>query len=198
MPEGIEATGIKEAIKAAKAVGDVERTKAFKAASAEAASLVVRGARAEASNRMERRAANDALDALVRSSLPAVRLSASRFPGAFGAEFGANRNQRRLLKNTGGRATVVRGDMAATRRRVEAQTVQYDRYGAPMTVKKKARKLGATAVQVKGAIIGWNQFKPWRGSGENTGYFLWPSIRKNADDVRELYAEAIQKVWDEG
>lgn len=198
MPQGIEATGIKEAIKAAKAVGDVERTKAFKAASAEAANLVVKGARSQASNRMERRAATTALDALVRSNQPAVRLSASKFPGALGAEFGANRNQRRLLKNTGGRATVVRGDVAATRRRVEAQTVQYDRYGAPMTVKKRARKYGATAVQVTGTILGWNQFKPWRGSGSNAGYFLWPSIRENADGIRELYADVIDKVWNEG
>lgn len=196
MPQGIEATGIKEAIKAAKAVGDVETSKAFKTASIEAAQLVVKGARANASTRQERKAANEALDALVRGGQPAVRLSASKFPGALGAEFGADRNQRRLLKNTGGRATVVRSD--ATRRRVEAQTVQYDRFGAPMTVGKKARKLGATPVRVTGTILGWNQFKPWRGNDANAGYFLWPSIRENADDVRELYADLVEKLWSEG
>lgn len=154
MPQGIEATGIKEAIKAAKAVGDVERSRAFKAASAEAAELVVRGARAKASTRLERRAARTALDAVVRSSLPAVRLSSSSFPGAFGAEFGADRNQRRLIRGGGQRRSHYRK--------------------------------------------GWNQFRPWRGSDSNAGYFLWPSIRDSADDVRETYADLVEKLWSEG
>lgn len=154
MPEGIEASGIKDAIKAAKAVGDIERSKAFKAASAEAANLVVKGARANASTRLERRAARTALDAVVRSSLPAVRLSASDFPAALGAEFGADRNQRRLIRGKGQRRSHYRK--------------------------------------------GWNQFRPWRGSDSNAGYFLWPSIRENADDVRETYAELVEKLWNEG
>lgn len=198
MPNGIEASGFKEAIKAAKAAGDVERSRAYKQASAQIADLVVRNARAGASSRMERRAADDALTALTRGAVPAVKLSPSSFPAALGAEFGANRNQVRLLKNTRGRATVVRGDVERTRRRVEAQTVQYDRFGAPATVRKRARDFGATAVQVRGRITGWNQFKPWRGSGSNAGYFLWPAIRSSADEIQKLMLDAVEETWKTG
>lgn len=35
------------------------------------------------------------------------------------------------------------------------------------------------------------QFKPWRGSGSNAGYFLYPAIREDADDIYNDYLEAL-------
>lgn len=44
-----------------------------------------------------------------------------------------------------------------------------------------------------GAEFGSNrykQFKPWRGNGPDAGYFVYPSIRQNADRVRNEYEDA--------
>jgi hypothetical protein len=35
------------------------------------------------------------------------------------------------------------------------------------------------------------QFKPWRGSGSGAGYFLYPAIRADADQIVEDYREAL-------
>jgi len=35
------------------------------------------------------------------------------------------------------------------------------------------------------------QFKPWRGSGSNAGYFLYPAIREDADDIYNDYLGAL-------
>lgn len=36
------------------------------------------------------------------------------------------------------------------------------------------------------------QFKPWRGNGESAGYFVYPSIRDNADMIAEEYLGAVE------
>jgi hypothetical protein len=49
-----------------------------------------------------------------------------------------------------------------------------------------------------GYYTGWNQFKPWKGSGSDAGYFLWPTIRQvTADRVDDL-AEAVAKIVEKG
>ena len=62
---------------------------------------------------------------------------------AYGAEFGAYRERRRLIKNTRGRATIVRNNEKLSKviRKVESQTLSYDRRGGTTTVRKKAREL---------------------------------------------------------
>jgi hypothetical protein len=44
----------------------------------------------------------------------------------------------------------------------------------------------------RGQVLGWNQFKEWRGSGENAGYFLYPAIRESEDEIIELYGDEIE------
>jgi hypothetical protein len=113
---------------------------------------------------------------------------------AFGAEFGAYRGQRRLIKNTRGRATIVRNNEKLSKviRKVEAQTIAYDRYGGTSTVRKKAREAwGATAVKVVRVIIGWNQFRPWRGNKLGAGYVLFPTLRKYSDEIANKYMERV-------
>lgn len=145
---------------------------------------------------MQRKAAAS-MDAS-RSGVSARVLAGGRQAPFFGgAEFGAHRNKRRLLKNTGGRATLVRNSENVDKviRRVENQTVAYDRYGAPNTVKRRAREAwGATPVKVTGTILGWNQFRDWRGNGRGAGYFLFPTIRQNLQDIIDMYGDEMQKL----
>lgn len=46
-----------------------------------------------------------------------------------------------------------------------------------------------------GSYLGFNQFKPWRGSGGGAGYFLFPAIRDSRDELIEAYAKGIERVW---
>lgn len=38
------------------------------------------------------------------------------------------------------------------------------------------------------------QFKPWRGSGSTAGYFVYPAIRDNADEIASRYLEAADDI----
>lgn len=46
----------------------------------------------------------------------------------------------------------------------------------------------------RGPVRGWNQFNPWKGSGESAGYFLNPAIRDDESKIVELFAEGIEKI----
>ena len=37
----------------------------------------------------------------------------------------------------------------------------------------------------------YHQFKPWRGSSSDAGYFLYPSIRDDAGRIEEEYRDAV-------
>lgn len=151
MAGAVQFDGFDEFRKRLKAMDDVEKTREYKVASwAIADEVVIPAAQANASTRMERRAAQT-LVAVKTASGGAVRLG-GKFPGALGAEFGADRNQRRLGRPRG--------------------TV------APVT--------------------GWQQFKPWRGSDSDAGYFLWPAIREQSDEIVNRYGELFRKLFEEG
>lgn len=38
------------------------------------------------------------------------------------------------------------------------------------------------------------QFKPWRGSGPQAGYFVYEAIRQDSEEIVEAYEDAIDKV----
>lgn len=40
----------------------------------------------------------------------------------------------------------------------------------------------------------YRQFSPWRGSGENAGYFLFPAIRDKREEVLDVYGVAIERL----
>lgn len=48
----------------------------------------------------------------------------------------------------------------------------------------------------RGTWRGWNQFKPWRGSGLDAGYFLWPAIRDKTPEIKAEYMDALQKIFE--
>lgn len=37
----------------------------------------------------------------------------------------------------------------------------------------------------------YKQFKPWRGNGAGAGYFVYPAIRQDSDEIAETYMERL-------
>lgn len=46
----------------------------------------------------------------------------------------------------------------------------------------------------RGSMQGWNQFRPWRGSGGGAGYFLFPTIREDTPQIIEMYLDLIDRL----
>jgi len=197
----INVEGAKALRESLKALGDRALLNKLATNNAEIANEIVRAAQANATTRREDLVAG-ALKSVKSSGNVSVRLrqlidvndKRGLRPVGTGTEFGAYRNRRRLVKNTGGRNTIVRDDedIDTVIRRVEAQT----RFGFD-TVRKKARQTwDATPVKVTKVIRGWNGFRPWK-SGNNAGYFLFPAIRDNRQKIIDMYMESVQEVWTE-
>ena len=41
------------------------------------------------------------------------------------------------------------------------------------------------------------QFQPWRGNGEDAGYFAWPTIRENLPLIEETYVKNVDELIQE-
>ena len=65
-------------------------------------------------------------------------------------------------------------------------------FGAYRNQLRQGRPRGRSA-----QVRGWQQFKPWRGNDAGAGYFLWPAIRENTDEIINRYSEMIEKLWEE-
>lgn len=102
----IRIEGFSDVRQAVKRLETVEQRREWRKASLEVSTFVVREARSEASTRLQRKAANSGLSATTVNTGGAVRLSARLFPGTFGAEFGAWRNQRRKVRRNSKQVTV--------------------------------------------------------------------------------------------
>lgn len=166
------------------------------------AEIVVREAMSRAAPGREKIVAGT-LSAGVSRTAVAIRLPAmvdvndkrGPRPVGMGTEFGAYHDRRRLEKNTGGRRTIVRDEENINKviRRVENQT----RMGFD-TVRKKARKdWGATAVRVTRVVRGWNMFHTWKGNKEHAGYFLYPAVRDKREEIAQMYADNINRIWEQ-
>jgi hypothetical protein len=109
-----------------------------------------------------------------------VALGNAQVPWAAGVEFGAIRNKRRLVKNTGGRATIVRDE---------------ERLGRVIKNVQAQRNINTgQQVRVTRIIRGWNQFLEWRGNREGAGYALFPTMRKNMQEIVDFYGDELDKV----
>lgn len=56
---------------------------------------------------------------------------------------------------------------------------------------------GAAYPMAGGAEFGslrFKQFKPWRGNGSDAGYFLYPSIRRDADRIQTEFTDAVDDI----
>lgn len=40
----------------------------------------------------------------------------------------------------------------------------------------------------------YRQFRPWRGSGKTAGYWLWPAVRSEGEQIERVYAEALDDI----
>ena len=199
--DSVNVTGLAELrreIKKAQQAGGPDGTQQLKELNYQVSEFVIRKAKTKASSvsSMAGKAAQS-MDASKSGVAARVNAGGARYPYFGGAEFGAHRNRKRLIKNTGGRATIVRRNESASKviKKVESQTLAYDKYGGSSTVRKRARKdYGATAVKVTGVRIGWNQFKDWRGNKSGAGYFLFPTVRANIDEIIDIYGDGMEKI----
>lgn len=44
------------------------------------------------------------------------------------------------------------------------------------------------------SVRGWNQFREWRGSDTDAGYFLYPTIREDTPQILDMYADLIERL----
>lgn len=57
-----------------------------------------------------------------------------------------------------------------------------------------ASRAGRVAMGAEYGSLRYHQFKPWRGNGQDAGYFMWPSVRSTADEVAETFGRAFEVV----
>jgi hypothetical protein len=56
---------------------------------------------------------------------------------------------------------------------------------------------GADYPMAGGAEFGsyqYPQFEPWRGNSSDAGYFVYPTIRRDAEEIEHTYTEAIDRL----
>ena len=53
---------------------------------------------------------------------------------------------------------------------------------------------GVPRSSAKRQLEGWNQFQPWRGSGQDAGYALYPTIRSSASEIARVYEKEIDRI----
>lgn len=63
------------------------------------------------------------------------------------------------------------------------------------TLKEASVVLGGNkapyALGAEFGALAYPQFKPWRGSGEDAGYFLYPTIRSMEDEIKDTYLHMV-------
>jgi hypothetical protein len=66
-------------------------------------------------------------------------------------------------------------------------------FGAKQNILRGERRRAGWAGP--GRYIGFRQFLPWKKPGQgNTGYFLFPTLRAETDQIIELYADELDRV----
>lgn len=186
-PDTVRVTGLDDLRRELRKLDDDSLIDGLKDANYEVASDVVGWSRARAAalGGMEAKAA-ESLKAGRNQRRAEISFGGRAYEFAAGAVFGAYQDKLRLRKNNTGkkpsRAYIVRDNndkaIAKATKRIEAQRNQ--RTGEQ--------------IRVTGRVVGWNQFRPWRGNGANAGYFLFPDIRAHEPEIVETYGDAIDKL----
>lgn len=186
-----------------KATEDKSGEQAVKVANVKTGEFVVAMAKREASTKMERRSAST-LKATKAMAAVRVALGSEERPYYAGANFGAYRNKRRLIK---AHATRVVGDKVISRRtratmlrsgeKVEKVAARVERQYVDVRGRTMSKRLGVESERVRLArtksgkirvMRGWNQFRRWK-KGED--YFLYKAIRKNYNEIVAFYFAAL-------
>jgi hypothetical protein len=63
-----------------------------------------------------------------------------------------------------------------------------EEFGAYRNIVRPTRRRKQTT------MLGWNQFQGWRGSGQGAGYYFWPTVRDNADEIRQVHEAELQRL----
>lgn len=65
-------------------------------------------------------------------------------------------------------------------------------FGAKQDILRKPRKAAGWAGP--GRYKGFRQFLPWRGNKGEVGYFLFPTMREESQNIVEMYGDEIDKI----
>lgn len=157
---------------------------------------VIRWAKAEAHGDRQRMSAAKTLTSLRRGYGVYVVGGDKTVPYFGGANFGSDRNVRRIIKaprqGKRSRATRVRSgeDIEKVVRKIEAQRV--DRRGRTVTAKEGGRqiKVARTKSGSTRVIRGWNQFGKWR---KGRDYFLYRGVNRNYQDLEMIYEAMLRR-----
>lgn len=198
----VKVTGLKEMRATLKKLEDKTLLKEMGEVHRQIGNLVISEARSLANTKQENATASRLKSS---SSTTGARVTLGGKPYDMGAEFGSYHNLRRILKETGGRATRVRKgeDINKVIARVEDQTVEQrftedGRLVNWQTIEKKTRKVGGVQVKVRGVMMGWNQFPLFRPSASgkgSKGQVLFPAIRAKSEEIADLYGKKINDIW---
>lgn len=171
--------------------------KMMKKANERVAALVIERAQAIASGKMQKKAAGSLTVASSSNSVKVVG-GGKDVPYFGGANFGAQRNQRRLIKKgnmrgTRSRATKVRDgeDVSQVVKRVEQQYVTKSgktttKYEGGLQVRLSRDANGNVKV-----IRGWNQFPEWQKGRDQ---FLYRAVTQLQDKIVKMYNGFIDDI----
>lgn len=52
----------------------------------------------------------------------------------------------------------------------------------------------ATRSRSTGTYVGFRQFEPWKGASKGAGFFFWPTIRDEAQAIRDAYETELDSI----
>jgi hypothetical protein len=179
-----------------KATEDGSGEELLREANYRAGLAVIKWARAEAQGNKQRESAAKTLTSLRRGYGVYVVGGDKTVPYFGGANFGSDRDVRRIIKNKRqgkrSRATRVREgeDIEKVVRKIEEQYV--DKRGRTMTQKEGGRqiKVARTKSGATRSIKGWNQFARWT---KGKDYFLYKGVQRNYKDLQMVYESMMRR-----
>jgi len=191
-------TQFMKAMKQAEKDGDAEQL--LQKANEEVANIIIRRANQIAGTKMEKSAASTLQQSSSRLRV-AVTGGGKSAPYFGGANFGANRDTRRLIKapNMRGRrsrATTVRHgeDVDVVAKRVESQSVE----SSGKTISKRLGGQGVELARTQSGglrvIKGWNQFKQ---QSKGRDFFLYRAVGQQEEHIMGLYQTVLDRITDE-
>lgn len=116
-------------------------------------------------------------------------------------EVGNRAVQRIVVKAQANASTPMEKAAAATLRAQSQQRYAAIKLGRARVPFALGAEFGAgrnsTRRRSTGTYVGYRQFKPWRGNGEDAGYFMYPAIRAERQQTISDYLAGIGQLLDQ-
>jgi hypothetical protein len=94
-----------------------------------------------------------------------------------------------------GRMAARAADSLTAGRQEARATVAFGGHSAPFAAGSEfGANRGSPRHTIRGDVVGWAQFQPWRGNGEGAGYWLYPTIRDANDFIVDTYGDALDEI----